>query len=90
MDTEYGRDALDNRKLYEAIVQHRRIYYALKYVNYDLHAPATIDFMVPSQSIETWSNDYAEMCQYFIYGTALPFERLLKRLMELQERIRQM
>lgn len=47
MDTEYGRDALADRSLYDAIVEHRRIYYALNYVNYDLHNPASIDFMVP-------------------------------------------
>ena len=28
--------ALSNRKLYDAIVEHRKTYYALKYVNYDL------------------------------------------------------
>lgn len=44
MDTEYGREALADRTLYDAIVEHRRAYYALKYVNYDLHAPATINF----------------------------------------------
>ena len=54
MDTEYGREALADRTLYDAIVEHRRAYYALKYVNYDLHAPASINFMIPEQAIESW------------------------------------
>lgn len=46
MDTEYGKDALSNRKLYDAIVEHRKTYYALKYVNYDLHTlqPSTLRY----------------------------------------------
>lgn len=30
MDTQYGREALADRSLYDAIVEHRRVYYALK------------------------------------------------------------
>lgn len=33
MDTQYGQDALANRALYDAIVEHRRIYYAQKHIN---------------------------------------------------------
>lgn len=37
-------EALSNRELYDAIVEHSKAYYALKYVNHDLHAPSTINF----------------------------------------------
>lgn len=47
MDTKYGEDALSNRKLYDAIVEHRKTYDALKYINYDLHTPSTINFTIP-------------------------------------------
>ena len=33
MDTDYGKDALANRELYYSIVEHRKTYYSLKYVN---------------------------------------------------------
>ena len=36
MDTEYGREALADRSLYDAIVEHRKAYYALKHVNITL------------------------------------------------------
>ena len=88
MDTEYGQEALADSTLYEAIVEHRRAYYALKYVNYDLHAPATINFMVPEQAMETWKADYADMRRFFIYGQSLEFDALMLKIAELQERVR--
>ena len=88
MDTQYGSEALANRSLYDAIVEHRRTYYALKYVNYDLHAPATIDFMIPERAMEAWRADYAEMRRFFIYGQSLEFDALMERIKELQDRVR--
>lgn len=88
MDTEYGKEALADRTLYEAIVEHRRAYYALKYVNYDLHNPATINFMIPEQAMEAWKTDYADMRRFFIYGQSLDFETLIMRMEELQKKIR--
>lgn len=88
MDTEYGREALADRTLYDAIVEHRRAYYALKYVNYDLHAPASINFMIPEQTIESWKADYSDMRRFFIYGQSLDFDALVQKMEELQERVR--
>lgn len=88
MDTEYGREALANHTLYDAIVEHRRAYYALKYVNYDLHAPATINFMIPEQAMESWKADYADMRRFFIYGQSLEFDAMMQKIAELQARVR--
>jgi hypothetical protein len=90
MDTEYGREALADRTLYDTIVEHRRAYYALKYVNYDLHAPASINFMIPKQAIESWKADYADMRRFFIYGQSLEFDELMQKISELQKRVRDM
>ena len=88
MDTEYGKEALADRSLYDAIVEHRKTYYALKYVNYDLHAPITINFMLPKRVTEAWKDDYADMRNYFIYGQSLEFDALMQRIEELQKRVR--
>ena len=88
MDTPYGNEALSNRKLYDAIVEHRKAYYALKYVNYDLHSPSTISFMIPTSATEAWQNDYADMRRYFIYGQSLEFDALMHKMSELQERVK--
>ncbi|MBR0334958.1 MAG: nucleotidyl transferase AbiEii/AbiGii toxin family protein [Bacteroidales bacterium] len=88
MDTEYGVEALSNRTLYDTIVEHRKVYYALKYVNYDLHEPSTINFMIPESAMEAWQDDYADMRHFFIYGKSLEFEALMQKMRELQERVR--
>ena len=90
MDTEYGWEALADRTLYDAIVEHRRAYYALKYVNYDLHAPASINFLIPEHSMESWKADYADMRRFFIYGQSLEFDELMQKISELQKRVRDM
>ena len=74
--------------LYERIVKHRSIYYAVGYVDYSKLMPSEIDF-VPSQGLmKDWEGDYAEMCNHFIYGQTLSFEKLLERIKELQDRFR--
>ena len=88
MDTQYGRDALSDGSLYNEIVEHRRTYYALKYINYDLHTPSTINFMIPEKELELWKTDYAAMKQFFIYGQSLEFNELTKRIEELNKRIK--
>ena len=88
MDTEYGKEALSNRKLYDAIVEHRKTYYALKYVNYDLHSPLTINFTIPESAMDAWQDDYADMRRYFIYGESLKFDALMQKIRELQDRVR--
>lgn len=88
MDTKFGEEALSNRELYDAIVEHRKTYYALKYVNYDLHSPSTINFTIPESAMETWQDDYADMRRFFIYGKSLEFDALMQKMKELQERVR--
>ena len=88
MDTQYGRDALSDGSLYNEIVEHRRTYYALKYINYDLHTPSTINFMIPEKELELWKTDYAAMKQFFIYGQSLEFNELTQRIEELNKRIK--
>ena len=88
MDTEYGQNALADRTLYDAIVEHRRTYYALKHVNYDSHNPTKIKFIIPMQEIEAWKADYEDMRRYFIYGHSLEFDALMKRINELENRVR--
>ncbi len=90
MDTKYGVEALSNRELYDAIVEHRKAYYALKYVNYELHSPSIINFTIPESAMEAWQDDYADMRRFFIYGESLEFDALIQKMKELQERVRVM
>lgn len=89
MDTKFGIEAIADAALYNSIVEHRKSYYDLKYIDYSLHTPERIDFIPPKEEIEKWRNDYDEMQRNFIFGTALSFDVLIKRMEELTERIRQ-
>jgi predicted nucleotidyltransferase component of viral defense system len=87
MDTEYAINALKNKELYNAIVEHRRTLTAMKEVDYSTHAPATINFVPPDSVIDAWRKDYEQM-KNMIYGQSLPFDRLIERIKELNERFR--
>ena len=45
-------------------------------------------FIPREELLDDWKNDYAEMRTHFIYGESLPFNELLKRMYELQDRFR--
>ena len=88
MDSDFGRSALADKTLYDAIVEHRQAYYALKYVDYSLHSPNAINIVPPENVQDDWRKDYSNMQRYFIYGKSLDFEQLMERIMELQRRLR--
>ena len=88
MDTEFGKQALEDKDLYERIVKHRSVYYSVGYVDYDKLKPNVIDFIPRKELISDWKSDYTEMREHFIYGNKLSFEELINRMKELQERFR--
>lgn len=90
MDTEYGVSALTDKTLYHSIVQHRRDYYCLKYVDYDSNNPDRIIICPPDNLLSDWRADYESMRNSFIYGDSLPFDNLIERIMSLQERFRKL
>ncbi len=83
MDTEFGKAALADTDLYEAIIAHRHSYYAVKYIDYQKLLPASIDFRPPQAVCEDWKSDYEKMMEYFIYGNAPSFEQLSNAMDEL-------
>lgn len=88
MDKDFALEALHNKKLYDEIVAHRQEFTAWSGLDYSLHQPQTISFVPPSSIINALKEDYKKMQESFIYGASLPFEKLLSRLSELQERFR--
>lgn len=91
MDKDFGIAALADTKLYSDIVTHRSIYNKLPYVDYTTHRQHLISFLPPEPVMKDWKDDYANMKKNFIYDPqVLSFENLIKRVSELQERIRNM
>lgn len=85
--TDYATIALNDTRLYNTIVEHRRRFTPISGINYDKHNPKSIIFIPPDSIIKKWELDYEEMKSNMIYGSLLSFDELIKRLKELQDRI---
>jgi len=86
MDTNFAIDALNDKELYNAIVAHRSALTKMKEVDYSTHNPDKINFVPPLNVIDLWKADYESMQNNMIYGQSLPFDKLIERIKELNER----
>jgi predicted nucleotidyltransferase component of viral defense system len=80
--------ALADKDLFKSIVEHRRIFIGLKGFDYDTLSPETICIIPPENVIAQWQKDYETMRETMIYGESLPFDKLIDRIKQLNERIR--
>ena len=87
MDTDIAEDALKSKELYSSIVEHRRIFISLKDFDYSTLAPKTINIVPPQNIIDLWKTDYETMQHTMIYGSSLPFNKLIDKIKQLNERI---
>jgi hypothetical protein len=89
MDTPVIINALNNRDLYVSIVEHRRIFIGLKNFDYNTLTPKLISIVPPENIIDLWETDYRTMQQTMIYGNSVPFNKLIEKIRQLNERINQ-
>jgi predicted nucleotidyltransferase component of viral defense system len=87
MDTPVAEKALSDKYLYNSILEHRRIFVALRGFDYATLAPKTISIVPPDHVIDLWKADYEVMQRTMIYGKSLPFNKLLDKIKQLNERI---
>jgi len=73
--------------LWKNIVEHRRVFIGLKGFDYNTLSPATIRIIPPVVEINDWRRDYETMRETMIYGDSLPFDKLLSKIIQLNERI---
>ena len=88
MHTPYAEIALNDLVLYHEIVEHRRKFYHVGYVDYDKELPANIQIVPNDELMSAYEADYNEMKESFIYSQSLDFGMLMERLAMLQERFR--
>ena len=89
-DAGIAEKALANKGLYKNIVEHRRIFVGLKGFDYDTLTPTIINIIPPDFIISQWQQDYETMRETMIYGDSLPFNKLIDKIKQLNERINQM
>ena len=59
-------EALKDKELYNAIIQHRATFTKLKEVDYDSHQPEVIDFIPPESILKEYKRDYIRMQESMI------------------------
>ena len=87
MDTEHGINALKNTELYNNIVSHREKFNPLRGLDYANHKPSKISIIPPEDVLRDYERDYEAMSSFMIYGEALKFDQLMKKILGLQSRI---
>ena len=90
MDTEYAKQGMADKELYNHIVEHRKLFTPVgKDARYEQHGPATIIVVPPPAFVSDWEADYRALTESMVTGTVFhPFPTLLQRLRELQARFR--
>lgn len=88
MDTDIAKEALQDKELYKAVIEHRKKFIGLKGFDYSGLLPQNISFIPPQDIIDNWRADYEAMRESMIYGNPLPFDALITRIKELNERFR--
>lgn len=88
MQTPYAEMALNDSVLYREIVEHRRKFYHVGYVDYDKELPSNIQIVPCEELMSAYEADYNEMKESFIYGQPLTFGELMEKITNLQEQFR--
>lgn len=88
MDTDHAKKAFKDKELFYHIAEHRSTFSPLKGINYANHKPNLIQIIPPNTIIEGYQVDYNIMQESMFAGESLSWDAILKRLTELQERIR--
>jgi len=87
MVTDFADKALNDKELYQHIVDHRKTLTAIRGIDYANHAPAKIRIIPPDEILSAWKKDYEIMQENMIYGKSLSFDKLMEQIASLQKRI---
>ena len=90
MDFPIAEEALNDKELYNSVVEHRRTFIGLKDFDYNTLALKTIKIIPPESVIFQWQQDYETMQQTMIYGDSFPFNKLIDKVKQLNEQINKM
>jgi predicted nucleotidyltransferase component of viral defense system len=86
MDTEFAQEALSDKEFFSDLVRHRKFFSKITGVDYDKHIHGCISIVPPDEIIDNWKIDYRGMQSDMIYGDSKPFEQLIVRMRELEDK----
>ncbi len=88
--TNFAFNAINDKALYETIVEHRYTYTRFGGVNYNLHQPQTINPIPGTDLIDAWEADYKIMQQQMIYGDSPDFAEMIEAIKNFVAQINQL
>ena len=88
MDKPFAWEAVHDEELWEHIRRHRMAFTAMIGVDYNDRMRSKLQLTPPEKWLNDWKDDYQRMCSTMIYGDKLPFEQLILRIKELENRFR--
>jgi predicted nucleotidyltransferase component of viral defense system len=88
MDNDFAIKAISDNVLWDTIRHHREKFTHINNVDYSQDIRTKICLIPPVQVIDDWQQDYEKMQSTMIYGSSLPFDKLIERIKELNERFR--
>ena len=86
VEKDWWVTALSDIELYQEIIDHRKRFYHVGGVNYELNRPSTIAFCPTGELRNRMRIGYEAMKSSMIYGDKLTFDSLIARLEVLQSR----
>jgi len=89
MDSDHGKEALQDFELYKSIVDHREKFNTIRGIDYSNHRPDKLNIIPPVGIIKKWEEDYKSMQESMIYGESRTFSDLISRMKELNERFKE-
>jgi hypothetical protein len=89
MDLEFAVAAVTDDELWSNIHHHREVFTRVSGVDYTQDIRRLITLIPPEAVLNEWKRDYETMQSAMIYDDSLPFDKLIKRVAELQKRFRQ-
>jgi hypothetical protein len=79
-NTDFGKKALKNHKLFNKIIDHRKKFTPLKIVNYDALSIDQLEIIPPGEVFQLYKKDYMEMQDSMIYGESMDFRILIEQI----------
>ena len=76
--TDYGKNALQDKKLFGQIIRHREKYTPIKTVDYSKLTIETLKLFPNEKVLELYKKDYKQMKESMIYGKKPNFEEILE------------
>lgn len=86
-NTKIGREALCDKALYNAVIEHRKRFVGLSNFDYATLQPQSLQIVPPDDVLPLWRNDYVKMQQNMIYGVSPSFDQMIHRISELNNEI---